>query len=76
MTAERARQLSGAYLNEDREYVDGKIKEACGRGHYKVWIQEVYLSDALRTKEYYRSMGFEVKDREGGSVKEFLISWE
>ena len=77
MTADRARQLSDTYLNEDRKYVDEKIKEACGRGHYKVWVQEKYLGcrvDSL--KEYYRSQGFDVKDREGGSVKEFLISWE
>lgn len=75
MTAERARQLSDAYLNEDREYVDEKIKEACGRGHYRVWVQEYELNNVEPTKEYYKSMGFEVKDREGGSVKEFLISW-
>ena len=77
MTAERARQLSDAYLNEEREYVDDKIKEACGRGQYKVWVQEKYLGDrADSLKEYYRSLGFDVKDREGGSVKEFLISWD
>ena len=77
MTAERARQLSDAYLNEERDYVDEKIKEACGRGHYKVWIQEKYLGDrADSLKEYYRSLGFDVKDHEGCSVKEFLISWE
>lgn len=77
MTAERARQLSNAYLNEEREFVDEKIKEACGRGHYKVWIQEKYLNDKVDSlKEYYRSLGFDVKDRIGGNVKEFLISWE
>ena len=76
MTADRARQLSDAYLNEDREYVDSRITEACGRGHYRVWVQEYELNNVETTKEYYKSMGFEVKDREGGSVKEFLISWE
>lgn len=76
MTAKQAIQLSEQYLREDREYVDDRIKEACGRGHYKVWVQEYNLNDASATKEYYKSMGFEIRDREGGSVKEFLISWE
>ena len=76
MTVERARQLSGAYLYEDREYVDGRIKDACGRGHYRVWIQEYELNNVEQTKEFYRSMGFHIIDREGGSIKEFLISWE
>lgn len=76
MTAERARQLSGAYLNEDREYVDSRITEACGRGHYKVWVQEIHLNNVEATKEYYRSMGFDIKDPVGRRVKEFLISWE
>ena len=53
MTAERARQLSGAYLYEDREYVDGKIKSACGRGHYKVWVQEIRFNNIEATKNYY-----------------------
>ena len=76
MTAKQARELSEQYLREDREYVDDRIMEACGRGHYKVWVQDMNLANAAATKEYYRSVGFEVKEREGGSVKEFLISWE
>ena len=76
MTAERARQLSGAYLNEDREYVDGKIKEACGRGHYRAWIMESCLNNVEATKDYYTDMGFDVKDLSRGKANEFLISWE
>ena len=76
MTAKQARELSEQYLREDREYVDDRIREACGRGHYKVWVQDKNLTNAYATKEYYRSVGFEVKEREAGSVKVFLVSWE
>ena len=76
MTAKQARLLSEQYLHEDREYVDDRIREACGRGHYRVWVQDYNLTNPSATKDYYRSVGFEVTDREGDSVKEFLISWE
>ena len=76
MTAKQARALSEQYLQEDREHVDMRIMEACARGHYKVWVQEVMLENVDDVKDYYRALGFTITEHPNHLVREFLISWE